>query len=83
MLRQMFADRYEYYRRTTMELSGANLGRGAAMDAAERSRLETVGALILAVLDGLSLQLALDSRRVDADAAFGLLADMIERELAD
>jgi len=33
------------------------------------------------VLDGLSLQLALDSERVDAEATFSALADMIEREL--
>ncbi len=81
MLRQMLADRYQYYRRTTAELLGVDLWSDPTGDQKERKRLETLSTLILAVLDGLSLQLALDSERVDAEATFSALADMIEREL--
>lgn len=88
VLREKFASLYAWYRHTTLEdgglgAFGAAAGRGGTGDPEARRRIEMLAALIIAAIDGLSFQVALDKDSVDADLAFGLLAGMIARELAE
>jgi AcrR family transcriptional regulator len=73
VLRAKIAVDYDIARDGTLEL--AELG---AVDDDERTRrLQALAGLIVAVIDGLSLQVAADPDGVDRDLSFSLLADMV------
>jgi hypothetical protein len=51
-------------------------------DSGAEGRLQGLASLIVAVIDGLALQVAVDPDGVDRDAVFALLADMARLLLA-
>ena len=61
----------------TLELGGLEGG-----DANAAARRRALASLIVAAIDGLSLQVAADPDGVDEDLAFALLADMVRLWLA-
>jgi AcrR family transcriptional regulator len=77
-LRPRVAALYGWYRELTLLESGivgaTELDR---LPPEERRRLESIGAVILAAIDGLALQAGLDPEGFDADAAFVELARMV------
>jgi AcrR family transcriptional regulator len=77
-LRVRVATLYAWYRELTLRESGIldPAAEGAASDG-ERRRLESIGAVIVATIDGLSLQAGLDPEGFDLDAAFAVLAQMV------
>lgn len=80
ILRQKFAYDYDLARRDWLEHRG--LGEeapaaGAAPDTAASKRRLAMASLIVATIDGLSLQIATDPDAVDLDTAFGVLAEMV------
>lgn len=75
LLREKFAAFYASARSETLTVTGL-CDESACLDAERRRRLDALAALIVASLDGLSYQTALDPA-VDADLAFEMLADMI------
>jgi hypothetical protein len=76
-VREKLADDYDMARASTLEVTGLRPG-----EAARTERLETLASLIIAVIDGLSLQVAVDPDGVDRDAVFALLADMVSAQRA-
>ena len=77
VMREKLADDYDMARTSTLEVTGL-----PPAEAAHAERLETLASLIIAVIDGLSLQVAVDPDGVDRDAVFGLLADMVRAQRA-
>jgi len=77
ILREKMAADYDLARDGTLELG--ELEGGGADTAARRRALAS---LIVAAIDGLSLQVAADPDGVDEDLAFALLADMVRLWLA-
>jgi len=75
ILREKFATYYALARDGTLKVTGLSDGE-REVDPERRRRLETLAALVVAVIDGLSYQTALDPS-VDRDRVFGMLADMI------
>ena len=69
--------RLDMARTSTLEVTGL-----PPAEAAHAERLEALASLIIAVIDGLSLQVAVDPDGVDRDAVFGLLADMVRAQRA-
>jgi AcrR family transcriptional regulator len=82
IVREKLAADYELARRSTLEVTGLLAGpvsEGHPDDeaaAGRADRLDTMASLIVAVIDGLSLQVAVDPT-VDRDAVFALLADLL------
>ena len=74
IVREKLAADYDLARRSTLEITGVGAGGGAV--AVDATRLDTMASLIVAVIDGLSLQVAVDPA-VDRDAVFALLADLL------
>jgi len=73
VLRAKIAVAYDIARDGTLELAELD-----AVDDDDRARsLQALAGLIVAVIDGLSLQVAADSDGVDRDLSFSLLADMV------
>ena len=77
ILRQKMAADYDLARDGTLELGGLEGG-----DANAAARRRALASLIVAAIDGLSLQVAADPDGVDEDLAFALLADMVRLWLA-
>jgi AcrR family transcriptional regulator len=79
VLRARIAVLYRWYRELTLRESG--IATDQALDRLppeeRRRRLESIGAVVLAAVDGLALQAALDPDGFDADAAFAELARMV------
>ena len=79
ILREKFAFDYDLARRGWLELgldeAGATPGAEARPEAA--ARLRALASLIVATIDGLSLQIATDPDAVDLDTTFGVLAEMV------
>ena len=75
VLREKFAAFYASARSDTLIVTGLR-DEPAGLDAERRRRLDALAALIVAAIDGLSYQTALEPA-VDSDLAFGMLADMI------
>jgi AcrR family transcriptional regulator len=81
ILREKFAFDYDLARRGWLEL--AELGEaptgaaGARRDPATTARLYALASLIVATIDGMSLQVATDRESVDLDATFAVLAEMV------
>jgi AcrR family transcriptional regulator len=73
VLRAKIAVDYDIAREGTLEL--VELDAGADDD--EARRLQALAGLIVAVIDGLSLQVAADPDGVDRDLSFSMLADMV------
>jgi AcrR family transcriptional regulator len=73
VLRAKIAVDYDIAREGTLEL--VELDAGADDD--EARRLQALAGLIVAVIDGLSLQVAADHDGVDRDLSFSMLADMV------
>jgi AcrR family transcriptional regulator len=73
VLRAKIAVDYDIARDGTLELVELD----AVDDEGEARRLQVLAGLIVAVIDGLSLQVAAEPEAVDLDATFGLLADMV------
>lgn len=73
VIRDRIAADYEIARGSTFRVTALDQGEG---DEARRRR--TLVSLVIAVIDGLSMQAAADRNAVDLDEAFGMLADMIE-----
>lgn len=79
-LRARVAALYAWYRELTLrELGLTGDARLDDLPEPERRRLESVGAVVVAVVDGLTLQAGLDPDGFDADAAFAVLARMVAR----
>jgi len=79
ILREKFAYDYDLARRGWLELgelSEAGAG-GASPDPAAAHRLRSLASLIVATIDGLSLQVATDPGAVDLDIAFAVLGEMV------
>ena len=79
ILRQKFAFDYDLARRGWLELGLDEAG--ATPDAEARpeatARLRALASLIVATIDGLSLQVATDPDSVDLDTTFAVLAEMV------
>jgi len=76
IVREKMAIDYEMARDSTLEV-----WRLAPRDADDDARLRTLVSLIVAVIDGLALQVATDPEGTDRDAVFAMLADMVATEL--
>lgn len=70
---------YDWYRQITLEACGVAQGD----DERERARRRAVAAVILATMDGLAFQLALDPAAFDETYAFDLLKQTVKRALAE
>jgi AcrR family transcriptional regulator len=70
-LRHRVADLYELYRAHYLEVFEAN------GDPARQAVVRRYATLLLAVLDGLAMQKAIDPERVDLDELFDLWADVV------
>jgi AcrR family transcriptional regulator len=86
ILREKFAFDYDLARRGWLELEeaaagGASAARdpssGASSGQTDAARLHSLASLIVATIDGLSLQVATDPDSVDLDATFAVLAEMV------
>ncbi len=77
-LRSRMAALYEWYREVTLQACGVAL---PGDEATQRRLLATAG-LILAAVDGLALQVALDPEGVDDEYAFQVLMPAVQRALA-
>jgi AcrR family transcriptional regulator len=73
VLRAKIAVDYDIARDGTLELAELD----AVADEDEARSLQALAGLIVAVIDGLSLQVAADPDGVDRDLSFSLLADMV------
>jgi AcrR family transcriptional regulator len=79
-LRARAAALYAWYRELTVrEMGMTGTSRLDGLPEPRRRRLESVGAVIVAAVDGLALQAGLDPDGFDADAAFAVLAEMVAR----
>lgn len=80
ILRQKFAFDYDLARRGWLELAGLDevtpVG-SPALDPEAVARRRALASLIVATIDGLSLQIATDPDSVDLDATFAVLAEMV------
>jgi len=76
-LRRRMVDLYHWYRRITLQACGVQEGDTEV----ERERRLAVAAVILATMDGLAFQLALDPDAFDEAYAFDLLKDTVRRGL--
>lgn len=76
--REKLATDYQIARDGTLQIMGLE-----SASADDRRRLQTLVSLIVAVIDGLALQMATEPESVDRDAAFELLADMVAAHLAE
>jgi AcrR family transcriptional regulator len=91
ILRAKFAFDYDLARRGWLELgldeaaAGVAGAHGPAADPsagpAHTARLRSLASLIVATIDGLSLQVATDPDAVDLDATFAVLAEMVREWL--
>ena len=77
-LRPRMARLYEWYREVTLKACGVTLPD----DPQARRRLLATAGLVLAAVDGLALQVALDPAAVDDEYAFELLKPAVQRALA-
>jgi AcrR family transcriptional regulator len=88
ILREKFAFDYDLARRGWLELAELDedaAGTAGARDPApapsagpaDAARLRSLASLIVATIDGLSLQVATDPDAVDLDATFAVLAEMV------
>jgi hypothetical protein len=80
ILREKFAFDYDLARRDWLEHRGLGadaIAAGVALDPAAIERRHALASLIVATIDGLSLQIATDPDAVDLDTAFGVLAEMV------
>jgi len=78
IVREKIAIAYEVSRDSTREVMDLS-NQSDAADAAQR----TLASVVLAVADGISLQLAADPAAVDRNAVFEMLADMVRLLLKD
>jgi AcrR family transcriptional regulator len=79
-LRARIAALYAWYRELTLRETGmTGASRLKGLPEPEQRRLESIGAVIVAAVDGLALQAGLDPDGFDADAAFAVLAEMVAR----
>ena len=78
VVREKLADDYDMARSSTLEVTGLR-----PADTADAERLHRLASLIIAVIDGLSLQVAVDPGGVDREAVFAMLAAMTRSYLAD
>jgi AcrR family transcriptional regulator len=79
VLRAKIAADYDMTRDETLELAGLQAGG----DQERARRLRALASLIIAAIDGLSLQVAADPQAVDQDLAFAMLADMVRSYLSE
>ena len=79
VLRSKIAADYDIARDGTLELG--ELEAGEDEELARRQR--ALASLIVAAIDGLSLQVAADPEGVDQDLVFAMLADMVRLWLRD
>ena len=89
ILRQKFAFDYDLARRGWLELAeldedvagardpAAAPSAGTSSSPADAARLHSLASLIVATIDGLSLQVATDPDSVDLEATFAVLAEMV------
>jgi AcrR family transcriptional regulator len=81
-LRARVADLYEWYREHYLELFDAGGLAGPSGDGGGRAQLaRNYASILLAVLDGLAMQKALDPNRVDLDAVFDLWQRIVTTSL--
>ncbi len=78
-LRPRMARLYEWYREITLRACGVSLPD----DPQARRRLLATAGLVLAAVDGLALQVALDPDAIDDEHAFELLKPAVQRALSD
>jgi AcrR family transcriptional regulator len=78
IVREKIAIAYEVSRDSTREVMDLT-DRSDAADETQR----TLASIVLAVADGISLQLAADPASIDRDSVFGMLADMVKLLLED
>jgi AcrR family transcriptional regulator len=80
ILREKFAFDYDLARRGWLELGldeAAAVLPGAEASLEATARLRALASLIVATIDGMSLQVATDPDAVDLDATFAVLAEMV------
>jgi hypothetical protein len=70
---------YEWYREVTLQACGVDLPE----DPAARRKLLATAGLVLAAIDGLALQVALDPDGVDDEFAFEVLGPAVQRAFAN
>jgi AcrR family transcriptional regulator len=83
VVREKLADDYDLARSSTLEITGLRPAGSRPGDTPRDRRLQALASMIVAVIDGLALQVAVDPDGVDRDAVFALLADMARLLLAD
>ena len=81
ILREKFAFDYDLARRGWLELAGldddASAVGSAPLDPEAAARRRALASLIVATIDGLSLQIATDPDSVDLDVTFAVLGEMV------
>jgi AcrR family transcriptional regulator len=78
ILRQKFAFDYDLARRDWLDRVELDLPEvGEAEDAEAATRVRALACLIVATIDGMSLQVATDPDSVDLDATFAVLGEMV------
>jgi AcrR family transcriptional regulator len=77
VLRSKIAADYDIARDGTLELGELEAGQDAVLAGRQRA----LASLIVAAIDGLSLQVAADPEGVDQDLVFEMLADMVRQWL--
>jgi AcrR family transcriptional regulator len=80
-LRARVADLYEWYREHYLELFSADPGDARTAGAIPVDLARDFASILLAVLDGLAMQKALDPDRVDLDAVFELWLRIVTASL--
>jgi len=73
VLRDRLAALYAWYRATMIEQTGMAAGLTSATAYEDREDIRALPALVMAVIDGMSLQVSLDKTAVDCDRVFALL----------
>ena len=73
MLRDRFAALYAWYRATMLEQLGISAVLADVSAYEDRRDIDAIPALVMAVIDGMSLQVSLDPAAVDCERVFALL----------
>lgn len=82
VLRERFAALYAWYRATMLEQSGMTERLAEIKTYEDRQDVLALPALVMATIDGMSLQVSLDPAAVDCDRVFALL-DLLVNEVLD
>ena len=82
VLRDRFAALYAWYRATMLDQTGMSARLAGVSAYEDRQDIQALPALVMAVIDGMSLQVSLDPAAVDCERVFALL-DLFVSDVLD